>query len=111
LRLGYGLDDPGFESRQKPEICFSKTPRPTLGPSQPYIHWVPGFFPGVKLQGCKVYRLFQLASQVKNEWSYAFTPQYAFMTWTRTSIPFLPFTFPHHLIFNLFILFFIIFCF
>jgi len=41
--LGYGLDDRGFLSRQVLGIfLFTTASRPTLGPTQPPIQWVPG---------------------------------------------------------------------
>jgi hypothetical protein len=42
-RLGYGLDDQGFESRQGLGIfLYTTASRPVLGPTQPPIQWVPG---------------------------------------------------------------------
>ena len=43
-RYGYGLDDPGIESRWARD--FSHLSRPTLGPTQPPAQGVPGFFRG-----------------------------------------------------------------
>jgi hypothetical protein len=40
----YGLDGPGIESRWGRD--FSHTSRPTLGPTQPPIQWVPGLSRG-----------------------------------------------------------------
>jgi hypothetical protein len=50
---GYGLDGWGFESRQGLGIFLSTTAsRPTLGPTQPSIHWVPGALSlGIKRPG------------------------------------------------------------
>ena len=50
---------PGFESQS----------RPTLGPTQPPIHWVPGCFPGIKQPGCELDHSPISSEEFKNEWS------------------------------------------
>jgi hypothetical protein len=43
IALGYGLDDQGFESRQRLGIfLFTTVSRPALGPIKPPIQQVPG---------------------------------------------------------------------
>jgi hypothetical protein len=47
-----GLDNPGYESWQGQEIfLFSKLSRLALGPTQPSVYLVPGFFLGSKSGG------------------------------------------------------------
>jgi hypothetical protein len=47
----YGMDGPGLIPGMA-NFFFTTTSKPTLGPSQPFIQWVPGeIFPGVKWPG------------------------------------------------------------
>jgi hypothetical protein len=45
----YGLDGPGIEFRWGRD--FPQPSRPTLGPTQHPIQWIPGLFPGGKEAG------------------------------------------------------------
>jgi len=54
--------------------------RPALGPTQPPIIWVLGALTlGVKQPGHKSDRSLPSNAEVKNAWSYTFTPPYIFM--------------------------------
>jgi hypothetical protein len=45
----YWLDGPGIESRWRQDFPYPS--RPTLGPTQLSVQWVPGLFPAVKRPG------------------------------------------------------------
>jgi len=50
--------------------------RPALGPTQPPVQWVLGFYPGVKRPGHDVGHSSPSTAEVKGEWSYASTSPY-----------------------------------
>jgi hypothetical protein len=69
LGLGYGLDDLGFQSRQrKGNLSFSKPSRLGWGPILPHIPLLPGSFSGVKWLWCDDHSL-PSNSQLQIEWS------------------------------------------
>jgi hypothetical protein len=74
--LGYGLDDRGFDSRQELGIIlFTTVSRPALGPTHPPIQWVSGALSLVlKRPGREADHLRPYSAEVKNAWSYTFTP-------------------------------------
>jgi len=49
IATGYGLDGPGIESRWGRD--FPHLPRPTFGPTQPPVQWVPGLSRGKERPG------------------------------------------------------------
>jgi hypothetical protein len=59
---------------------FSIASHLALGPTQTPIVWVIG---AVNQLGCEADHPSPSNAEVKNEWSYAFTPQFAFMACTR----------------------------
>jgi len=66
------------------KFCVSTNPasRLALGPTQPTIKRVPGVVSlGVKRPGREADRTPLFSTEVKNERSYTFTPQYVFMEW------------------------------
>jgi hypothetical protein len=61
---------------------FPTSSRPTLGPTQPPIQWVPGTLsPGVKRQGREADRYPPTSAEVKKMWIYTYTPPDAFMAY------------------------------
>jgi hypothetical protein len=71
---------PGFDSRQCMIFLFSIAYRPTLGPTQPPIQWVPGALSaGVKRPGREAYHSPLSSAEAKNTWSNTSTPPYVFM--------------------------------
>jgi hypothetical protein len=61
-------------------FLFSTSSRPTLGPTQPPIQWLPGALsPGVKWQGREGDHSPPAIAEVKKIWIYASIPPYAFM--------------------------------
>jgi hypothetical protein len=82
--LGYQLDDQWFKSQQRVGIyLFTTTFRPSLGPTQPPIQWIPGVLSLVVkwLVECEGDHSPPSSAQVKNMWSYTSTPQYIFKAW------------------------------
>jgi len=73
IAIGYGLDGPGVESRWRRD--FPHLFRPTLGPIQPPVQWVPGLSRGWRAAGA---------------WRWPLTP--LLVPWSRKSraIPLLP---------------------
>lgn len=49
--IGYGRDEPGFESRKEQDFSVFQNIRSSSGVQSVDIQWVPGFFPGDKVNG------------------------------------------------------------
>jgi hypothetical protein len=81
--MGWTIEVLGFDSRRGLGIFPSTTvSRTALGPTQPPIQWVPGALSlGVKRPGREADHSPSFSAEVKTEWSYTSTPQYAFMVW------------------------------
>jgi hypothetical protein len=76
IALGNGLDDHGFESRQRLEIfLFTTASRPALGPTQPPIQCISGALSlVVKLSGREADHTHSSSAEVKIAWNYTSTP-------------------------------------
>jgi hypothetical protein len=81
--MGWTTGVLGFECRRGLGIfLFATASRTALGPTQPPIQWIPGTLSlGVKRQGREADHSLPSSAEVKNAWSYTFTPQYVFMAW------------------------------
>jgi hypothetical protein len=82
LRAGrYGVRMPAGA-----EIClFFGTSRPGLGPTQPPIKCVSGFFPGIKRPGGEVYHL-HLTPRLRMSRAIPLLPLCVFMAWKATDV-------------------------
>jgi hypothetical protein len=68
---------PNLVSKHLKLITASRT---ALGPTQPPIQWVSGVLSlGVKRPGREADHSLPSSAEVRNAWSYTYTPQYAFM--------------------------------
>jgi hypothetical protein len=81
--MGWTIGVLGFDFRRGLGIfLFTTVSRTALWPTQPLIQWVPGALSlGVKRPGGEADHSHPSSTEVKNEWSYTFTPQYVFMAW------------------------------
>jgi hypothetical protein len=88
-RSGYGLDDPGFESRYGKEIfLFSKKSRTALGPpSLPFSTHL-GSFPEKNSDSVKLTTDFHLVPRLRVSGATPFLSLCAFMDWTGITLPF-----------------------
>jgi hypothetical protein len=73
---------PRFDSWQGQGIFFSLPPRLALRSTQPNSRWVPGALNlGVKGLWHDAAHSPPCSAEVKNAWSYTFTPPYVFTAW------------------------------
>jgi hypothetical protein len=79
----YWLDDRGFEFRGGLGIfLFTTASRSALGPTQPFMQWVPGILSlEVRRPGREADHSPPSSAEVKNAWNYTSTPPYPSMTW------------------------------
>jgi len=83
----YGLDGPVIESRWGRD--FPHLSRPSLGPTQPPIQWLPVLFPRVKRPGRGVNHLHtHLKPRLKKEYRYPLLPLRAFVFCSRVNFTF-----------------------
>jgi hypothetical protein len=79
IATGYRMDDQDVGSSSPGRVknfIFSTLSRPSRGPTQPPIQWVPGALsPGVKRQGREADHLPPTSAEVKKMWIYTSTPR------------------------------------
>jgi len=72
IATGYGLDGPGIESQWGRD--FPHLSRPSLKPTRPPVHWVPGLSGGKVRQGRDADPSAPSSAVVKKEYSFTSTP-------------------------------------
>jgi len=83
---------PDVYQQQQEIYFFYKTSRQALGPSQPPIQWLLGYFSlGEKWPGCEGDHSPSSSVEVKSEWSYTATPHVCLHALHGDSLTFLPF--------------------
>ena len=83
---GYGLDGAGIEYRCRRD--FPHLSRPTLGPTQPPVEWVPGLSQGKERQGRDADPSPPSSAVVMKEWSCNSTPPVGRTTCTEPQCPY-----------------------
>jgi hypothetical protein len=86
-RLGYGMHDPGFESRQVPKGSSAKRPDRLWGPPVLLFNGYLGYFSGVKRPWRDVDHCLPSSAEVKNEWSCTSTSVHAYLPCVVTFVP------------------------
>jgi hypothetical protein len=77
--MGPGREETLCESASSSVVVRQLT-RPTRGPTQPPIQWVPrALSPELKRQGPEAGHSTRASAEVKKMWIYTSTPPYAFM--------------------------------
>ena len=89
--LRSGRSEVRIQAREKYFYLFSETSRPSLGPNQPPINGHRGSFQAVQRPGRDVQRSLPSSAEVKNKWSYTFTPSTCLHGVDRNSCIFLTF--------------------
>jgi len=89
IATSYGLDVPGFKSRQrKGTFSFQNRYRPALGSIQSSLQWVPGICPGATGRSVKLTAQLHLVSILRKSGAVPLLHLYAFMARTGTGSPF-----------------------
>jgi hypothetical protein len=71
----YRVDSPGFEPRwEARDFQSTYHSRRALGPTQPPVHWLPGFIPEGRVAGPCVDHPLQSIAKAKNELNHTSTP-------------------------------------